>query len=80
MARLIEGGIWTGTVNIDIQTSMFVPEKKIFQYCNFFLHFIQNRPPPDFHTLGKLLHFQPTSFFLISKKGLGCESDQQVSK
>ena len=68
MARFIEGGIWIGTVNIDIQTSMFVLEKKIFQYCNFFLHFIQNRPLPDFHTLGKLLHFQPTSFFLFQRK------------
>ena len=59
MARFIEGGIWIGTVNIDIQTSMFVPEKKIFQYCNFFLHFIQNRPLSDFHTFGKLLDFHP---------------------
>ena len=61
MARFIEGGIWIGAVNIDIQTSMFVLEKKFFQYCNFFLHFIQNRPLSDFHTLGKLLHFKPTS-------------------
>ena len=68
MARFIEGGIWIGTVNIDIQTSMFVPEKKISQYCNFFPHFIQNRPLPDFHTLGKLLDFRPISYilFLIS--------------
>ena len=55
MARFIEGGIWIGAVNIDIQTSMFVLEKKFFRYCNFFLHFIQNRSLSDFHTLGKLL-------------------------
>ena len=65
MARFIEGGIWIGAVNIDIQTSMFVPEKKIVQYCNFFLHFIQNRPLPDFHTVGKLLDFLPTCSFLF---------------
>ena len=69
MARLIEGGIWTGTVNIDIQTSMFVPEKKISQYCNFFPHFIQNRPLPDFHTL--LANYSISDQLLISKKVLG---------
>ena len=62
MARFIEGGIWIGTVNIDIQTSMFVLEKKIFQYCNFFLHFIQNRPLSDFHTFWQITRF-PTNFY-----------------
>ena len=59
MAWFIEGGIWIGSVNIDIQTSMFVLEKKISQYCNFFLHFIQNRPLSDFHTFVKSLGLQP---------------------
>ena len=58
MARFIEGGIWIGSaVNIDIQTSMFVPEKKISQYCNFFLHFIQNRPLSDISTIWQITGF-----------------------
>ena len=57
MAWFIEGGIWIGSVNIDIQTSMFVLEKKISQYCNFFLHFIQNRPLSDISTIWQITGF-----------------------
>ena len=75
MAWFIEGGIWIGSVNIDIQTSMFVLEKKISQYCNFFLHFIQNRPLSDISTIWQITGFSASycsniEINLITKKKL----------
>ena len=77
MAWFIEGGIWIGSVNIDIQTSMFVLEKKISQYCNFFLHFIQNRPLSDISTIWQITGFSASycsnieiKKLIISKKNV----------